>query len=126
MNKVIEIGRNTKDIELKTTPNGKSVVTFSIAVKRTFKNADGEYDSDFLTCVAFGNTAETLSKYVKKGDLIGIEGRLQTRNYTDKEGNNRYATEIVVDYIEFLQPKKQETQTDEFTEVTDPFGDLPF
>ena len=108
MNKVIEIGRSVSDVELKQTPSGTSVVEFSIAVKRTFKNANGQQESDFFSCVAYNKTAETISKYVKKGDLIGIEGKLQTRNYTNREGKKVYVTEIVVELVEFLQSKKQD------------------
>ena len=122
MNKVIEIGRVTKAIELKQTPAGTSVVEFSIAVKRTFKNANGEYESDFFNCVAFKNTAELMSRYVNKGDMVGIEGRLQTRSYTNKEGRKIYVTEIVVDEVEFLQTKKQEEEQNvPVKEDTDPF-----
>ena len=130
MNKVIEIGRVTKAIELKQTPAGTSVVEFSIAVKRTFKNANGEYESDFFNCVAFKNTAELMSRYVNKGDMVGIEGRLQTRSYTNKEGRKITVTEIIVEGVEFLQSKKQETTEEpdaKWEEITDPFAEgLPF
>ena len=130
MNKVIIIGRNTKDIELKVTPSGTSVAEFSVAVNRTFKNANGERESDFFNCIAFSKLAETISRYVKKGDQVGVEGRLQTRNYTNKEGRKVYITEIIVENVEFLQTKKQEEQKPaEYTfEETDPFLDqgLPF
>ena len=137
MNKVIETGRVTKDIELRQTTAGTSVIEFSLAVKRAFKNANGEYDSDFFNCVAFSKSAETISRYVKKGDMIGIEGILQTRNYTNKEGRKINVTEIIVENFEFLQSKKQEEpKAPSFAEV-DPFkesqfeeipndGDLPF
>ena len=126
MNKVIEIGRVTKDIELKQLNSGSSAVEFSIAVKRTFKNANGEYESDFFNCVAFSKTAETISRYVNKGDQIGIEGRLQTRNYTNKEGTKVYVTEIIVENFEFLQKKEQKPEEPKFEEL-DPFSnDLPF
>ena len=124
MNKVVMIGRNTKDVELKQTTAGTSVAEFSIAVKRTFKT-NGEYESDFFNCIAYGKVAETISRYVKKGDLIGIEGRLQTRNYTNKEGRKVYVTEIVVENVEFLQSKKQEEQKPTFAD-TDPFKDAKF
>jgi single-strand DNA-binding protein len=129
MNKVIEIGRNVKDIELRQTSSGTSAIEFSIAVKRAFKNANGEYESDFFNCVAFSKLAETISRYVKKGDMIAIEGRLQTRNYTNREGNKVYVTEIIVENVEFLSPKKQETEQEpkeQWVEL-DPFSDeLPF
>ena len=108
MNKVIIIGRATKDVELKTTPTGTSVAEFSIAVRRSFKSANGENESDFFNCIAFSKLAETISKYVKKGDQVGVEGRLQTRNYTNREGKKVYVTEIIVDNVEFLQTKKQD------------------
>ena len=132
MNKVIIIGRNTKDIELRTTQGGTSVVEFSIAVKRTFKNANGEYESDFFNCIAFSKLADTISRYVKKGDQVGIEGRLQTRNYTNKEGKKVYVTEIIVENVEFLQNKRTDEQQPStnganFVDI-DPFSDegLPF
>lgn len=108
MNKVVIIGRSVRDIELKQLASGTSVAEFSVAVKRSFKSANGEYESDFFDCVAFKNTAELISRYVKKGDMLGVEGRLQTRNYTNKEGRRIYVTEIIVENVEFLQPKKQE------------------
>lgn len=109
MNKVILIGRTTKGIELKYTASNVSVANFSLAVTRSFKNANGEYDSDFFNCIAFGKLAETLKNYVNKGDRLGVEGRLQTRSYQNAEGKNIYVTEVIVENIEFLQAKKKET-----------------
>lgn len=123
MNKVIIIGRTTRDIEFKTTQSGTSVVEFSVAVKRTFKNANGEYESDFFNCVAYNKTAEKVSNYVKKGDLIAVDGKLQTRNYTDREGKKVYVTEIIAENVEFLQGKKQEEP--QFVEIS-PEDDIPF
>lgn len=130
MNKVIEIGRTTNAVELKQTASGVSVAEFSIAVKRSFKNANGEYESDFFNCVAFSKSAETISRYVKKGDMISIEGRLQTRSYTNKEGRKINVTEIIVENFEFLQSKRPDEprQTEAVFEEIDPFNnnDLPF
>ena len=123
MNRVIIIGRTTKEIDLKTTPNGTSVAEFSIAVRRTFKT-NGENESDFFNCIAFSKLAETISRYVKKGDQVGIEGRLQTRNYTNREGKKVYITEIIVENVEFLQGKKQDAQPN-FEEINTDM-DLPF
>lgn len=123
MNKVIIIGRTTRDIELKQTSSGASVAEFSVAVNRTFKNANGERESDFFNCIAFSKLAETISKYVKKGDQVGIEGRLQTRNYTNREGNKVYVTEIIVENVEFLQSKKQDEPK---WEEVNPDDDIPF
>ena len=127
MNKIVITGRTTADIELKQLTTGTSAIEFSVAVKRSFKNANGEYESDFFTCVAFRNTAETISRYVKKGDMIGIEGRLQTRSYTNKEGRKITVTEIIVENFEFLQSKRpEEPKATEFEEI-DPFNnELPF
>lgn len=123
MNKVIMIGRTTKEVELKATQSGTSVVEFSLAVKRTFKNANGEYESDFFNCVAYKNTAELIGRYVKKGDMIGIDGKLQTRNYINREGNKVYVTEIIVENVELLQAKKQDEP--KFEEIS-PEDDIPF
>ena len=128
MNKVIIIGRNTKDIELKQTASGTSVVEFSVAVNRAFKNANGERECDFFNCIAFSKLAETISKYVSKGDQVGVDGRLQTRNYTNKEGRKVYVTEIIVENVEFLQTKKQDEQNPsqpKFAEA-DPFSGANF
>lgn len=124
MNKVIEIGRSVSNVELKQTSSGTSAVEFSIAVKRTFKNANGQYESDFFNCIAFNKTAELIGKYVKKGDMIAIEGKLQTRNYTNREGKKVYVTEIVVEQVEFLQSKKQD-DVPTFEELS-PDDDVPF
>lgn len=127
MNKIIITGRTTKDIELKQTATGISVAEFSIAVNRTFKNANGERITDFFNCIAMGKLSETISKYVKKGDQVGVEGRLQTRNYTNREGNRVYVTEIIVENVEFLQSKKQEEQpTTDTNANTDPFKSANF
>lgn len=126
MNKVILIGRIPKDIESKLTTNQKQYCMFSLAVQREFKNPDGEYDSDFINCKAFGNTAELLSNYCRKGDRISVEGRIQNNNY-EKDGKKIYSTEIIVEKIGFLEPKKttakQETQKQQEV-VEDPFKDF--
>lgn len=113
MNKVCLTGRTTKDIELRYTPapNSIAVGSFTLAVNRRFKNKDGNYDADFINCVAFRSTAETLNKYVKKGDMLGVEGHIQTRTYDAQDGSKRYVTEVMVDNIDFLQPKKDDTQS---------------
>lgn len=128
LNKVFIIGRNTKDIELRQTTAGTSAIEFSVAVKRSFKNANGEYESYFFNCVAFKNTAELISRYVGKGDMLAIVGRLQTRNYTNREGRKIYVTEIVVEEVEFLTKKQEEPKQAEQWEEVDPFSnnDLPF
>lgn len=110
MNKVWLTGRTTRNIELRYTNSNIAVTQFTLAVNRDFKNADGNYDSDFINCVAFKKTAELISQYVEKGDRLGIVGRIQIRDYQDKDNNKRYATEVIVDSIEFWEQKKKETE----------------
>lgn len=120
MNKVILIGRTTKGIELKYTASNVSVANFSLAVTRSFKNANGDYESDFFNCIAFGKLAETIKSYVIKGDRLGVEGRLQSRSYQNSDGKNVYVTEVIVENIEFLQAKRKETSG----ASNDPFSDF--
>ena len=103
MNKAILIGRLTKDPELRTTPTGRNVCQFSVAVSRNFTNANGE--ADFINCVVWDKQAENLVKYQKKGNQIAVEGRIQTRNYDDKDGKKVYVTEILASNISFLDSK---------------------
>ena len=107
MNKAILIGRLTRDPELRTTPTGRNVCQFSVAVSRTFTNANGEREADFINCVVWDKQAENLVKYQKKGNQIAVEGRIQTRNYDDPNVPNRkvYVTEVVVDSVTFLESK---------------------
>lgn len=127
MNKAVLIGRVTKDIELKTTASGKSVVTFTLAVNRDYKNAEGNYDADFINCVARGQQAETISKYVHKGDKFGVIGKINTRNY-EKNGNKVYVTEVIVESFEFIESRKDKP-TEEEPDNFEPYADddeLPF
>ena len=101
MNKIMLVGRLVRDPEVRSMSNGSSAANFTVAVSRNFKNKDGNYDADFLPCVAFRAQADFVSKYFKKGSLIGIEGRVQTRNYDAQDGTKRYVTEVVVENIEF-------------------------
>lgn len=105
MNTVVLVGRLTKDPELRRTNNDIAVVQFTIAVNRTFQNKAGEREADFINCVAWRAQAENLAKFMRKGSQIGIEGRIQTRNYDDQNGVRKYVTEIVCDNIHFLEPK---------------------
>lgn len=121
MNRTELVGRITKDVEIRNTNNGTPVASFTVAVNRRKKD-DG---ADFISCVAWNKTAELMAKYVKKGDRIGVCGRIQTRSY-EKDGKAVYITEVVADEIEFLSDgKKQEQSRDEFTPV-DNEVDLPF
>ena len=105
LNRITMTGRLTADPELHKTQSDVSVVSFSVANQRNFKNADGERDTDFFDVVAWRSTAEFVSSYFRKGSLITVDGRLQTRRYTDKSGNKRVATEIVADNVFFGDSK---------------------
>ncbi len=105
LNKAILIGNLTADPELKQTPSGVSVCSFSIGVTRRFKDASGNYQSDFINIVAWRNTAEFISKYFRKGRPICIVGSIQSRSYTDQQGNKRYVTEVVADEASFVDSK---------------------
>ncbi len=104
-NLVVLTGRLTADPELKTTANGISVVSFSIAVDRRYRSGE-ERQTDFINIVAWRSSAEFISKYFKKGSLIGIEGSIQTRRYQDKNGNNRTAFEVVANNVQFVESKR--------------------
>ena len=105
INSIVLVGRTTKDMELKQSSGGSVYVQFILAVNRTFKDSNGEQQADFITCVAWNKTAETLSKYVQKGALIGIEGRLQVRSY-EKDGGRQWVSEVVINRFTFLESKK--------------------
>lgn len=107
MNKVILLGRLTKDPEVRYTQGENSTATarFSTAVNRKFKNAEGNYDADFINCVSFGKTAEFIEKYFHKGDMIALTGRIQTGSYTNKDGVKVYTTDVVVEEVEFAGGK---------------------
>jgi single-strand DNA-binding protein len=108
MNKVLLLGRVTQDIELKATASGTEVADFTLAVNRNYKNAEGNYEADFINCVSYKGLAKTISTYVKKGDRLAVEGRLQTRTYQNKEGKNVKVSEVIVENIDFIETKKKE------------------
>lgn len=123
------MGRITRDLELRHTQSGTAVCQFCVAVTRSFKDANGEYQSDFIDCVAWRNSAEFVTKYFSKGALIALDGELQTRNYTDKDGNKRKATELLVSSAAFTGEKREvaakPTPTeDDYSAISD--DDLPF
>lgn len=105
INNVVLVGRMTKDADLRYTSNGTAVASFTVAVNRQFTNQSGEREADFINCVAWRKTAETLANFTKKGSLVGIEGRIQTRSYDNQQGQKVYVTEIVVDNFSMLEPK---------------------
>ena len=106
LNSVCLVGRMTKDAELRYTPSNKAVATFSLAVNRNFKNQNGEREADFINCVIWRQQAENLANWAKKGALIGITGRIQTRNYENQQGQRVYVTEVVADNFQLLESRK--------------------
>ena len=106
LNVVALEGRLTRDPELRQTTTGKNVANFNIACDRGFKNADGKSQADFIDCIAWNKTAEFICRYFGKGDLIVVDGRLQTRKYQDKSGNNRTAVEVSVNNAHFARKKE--------------------
>lgn len=105
MNKVILIGRLTKDPEMRTTGTGIAVTTFTLAVNRPFTDQSGERTADFINCVAWRKQAENIAKYCQKGTQVAAEGRIQTRSYDGTDGQKRYVTEVICDNVTFLSPK---------------------
>lgn len=105
INRTVLVGRITKDPELKYTTSNQAFCNFTLAVNRTFTNAQGEREADFIQCVVWRNQSENMAKFVSKGSLIGCEGRIQTRNYQDQNGQTKYVTEVVCDSIQFLDTK---------------------
>lgn len=110
INRTVLVGRLTKDPDLKTSQSGISVVNFTLAVNRNFKSADGQ-DADFINVVAFRKQAENVGQYLSKGSLAGVDGRLQSRSYENKEGVRIYVTEVVADSVQFLEPKSSNNGT---------------
>lgn len=104
INNVVLVGRLTKDVELRKTQNGKSVVSYTLAVNRQFKQ-EGQPDADFINCVAWNKTADLMDQYLHKGSLVGVEGRIQTRSYQDNTGKNVYVTEVLTESVQFLENK---------------------
>ena len=112
MNKVILIGRLTRDPELRTISNGTATTSFSLAVNRNFTNQNGEREADFINCVAWRRQAENIAKYCVKGTQVAVEGRIQTRSYDAQDGTKRYVTEVVADNVTFLSPKGSVSSSD--------------
>lgn len=106
LNNVVLVGRLTKTPELRYTPNNQAVATFSLAVNRNFKGQDGKREADFINCVIWRQQAENLANWAKKGALIGITGRIQTRNYENQQGQRVYVTEVVADSFQLLESRK--------------------
>lgn len=105
INRVVLVGRLTKDPELRYTPNGIASCRFTVAVNRTFQNQQGDREADYISCVAWRKQAENLANFMKKASLIGLEGRIQTGSYEGQDGKRVYTTDVVADSIQFLEPK---------------------
>ena len=108
LNNVSLVGRLTKDVELRYTQSNVAVATFTLAVNRTFKNENGEREADFINCVMWRQQAENLANWAKKGALIGITGRIQTRSYDNQQGQRVYVTEVVAEQFQLLESKGQQ------------------
>ena len=118
MNKVILIGRLTKDPELRTISTGNATTSFTIAVNRNFTNQNGEREADFINCVAWRKQAENIAKYCTKGSQVAVEGRIQTRNYDAQDGTKRYVTEVIADNVTFLSSRAGGSQLPESSSNT--------
>ena len=140
LNKVVIMGRFTKDPELRRTGSGTAVTSFSLACDRDFKSQSGDKETDFIEVVAWKNTAEFVSKYFSKGRMAVVEGRLQIRDWTDKAGNKRTTAEIVADNVYFADSKRSESNdnqrenfnalsgrlSDDFVPISEEGGEIPF
>lgn len=140
LNSICLVGRLTKDVELRYTPSNVAVATFTLAVNRTFKNENGEREADFINCVMWRQQAENLANWVKKGALIGVTGRIQTRSYDNQQGQRVYVTEVVAETFQLLESKGQQgnqgqqrqaqQQAPDFSRSANPIDissdDLPF
>ncbi|CYV21980.1 single-stranded DNA-binding protein [Streptococcus suis] len=111
INNVVLVGRMTRDAELRYTPSNQAVATFTLAVNRNFKNQDGEREADFVNCVIWRQQAENLANWAKKGALIGITGRIQTRSYDNQQGQRVYVTEVVAESFQLLESRGQQSNS---------------
>ena len=140
LNKIIIMGRLTRDPELRRTGSGTAVTSFSLACDRDFKSQSGDKETDFIEVVAWKNTAEFVSKYFSKGRMAVVEGRLQIRDWTDKAGNKRTTAEVVADNVYFADSKRSESNdnqkenfnalsgrvSDDFAPISEEDGEIPF
>lgn len=133
LNRVVLVGRLTRDPDLRYTPNGVAVANFNIACNRPFKNQNGENEADFINCVVWRKTAENLAQYMGKGSMIGVDGRLQSRSYEGKDGKMVYVTEIVAESIQFLESRNSSGKSEssqqanyQYKQQSDQQPDNPF
>lgn len=128
INRVVLVGRLTKDPEYRQTPNGIDVANFTLAVNRNFKSKNGEQQADFINVVVFRNQAQNVNNYLSKGSLAGVDGRIQSRSYENNEGQRVYVTEVVADSVQFLEPKNNNQQNNQPQQQRGqaPVGNNPF
>ncbi|MBP3920607.1 MAG: single-stranded DNA-binding protein [Bacilli bacterium] len=105
LNNTVIVGRLTRDVEMHETENGNKIARLTLAVPRSYKNMDGQYDTDFIPCILWKGIAENTAEYCKKGDIVGVKGRLQTSNY-EKNGEIKYGIDVVAEKVTFLSGKK--------------------
>lgn len=127
INNVVLVGRIVRDPELRYTPQNTAVATFTLAVNRRFKNAQGEREADFINCVIWRQPAENLANWAKKGTLVGITGSIQVRNYENKEGQCVYVTEVLADNFQMLESNSNKTEKGKTksNQDKDPFAGSP-
>ena len=116
INRVVLVGRMTRDPELRRTGQGDAVTSFTLAVNRNYTSRDGQQQADFINCVVWRKPAENVERYCSKGSLVGIEGRIQTRYYDNNQGQRVYVTEIICDSVQFLDTKKEEQPRSKYDE----------
>ncbi|OUQ08218.1 single-stranded DNA-binding protein [Erysipelatoclostridium sp. An15] len=128
INRVVLVGRMTRDPELRRTPQGDAVTSFTLAVNRNFTSRDGQQQADFINCVVWRKPAENVERYCSKGSLVGVEGRIQTRSYDNQQGQRVYVTEVICDSVQFLETKaareKNQTQMQQQPQNNDNFYDM--
>lgn len=115
LNQTVIVGRLVSDPKVETTENGKKVSNLTVAVPRSYKNTDGEYETDFVDCVLWSGVAENTAEYCKKGDVVGIKGRVQTDTYENSDGKKQKSTKIIAEKITFLSSKQKEDEKEEKT-----------
>ncbi|EGQ4184340.1 single-stranded DNA-binding protein [Staphylococcus pseudintermedius] len=126
LNRVVLVGRLTKDPEFRTTQSGVEVATFTLAVNRNYKNKNGEQQADFINCIVFRKQAENVNNYLNKGNLAGVDGRLQSRSYENQEGRRIFVTEVICDSVQFLESKNNNQSNNQQQRGQAPAQDNPF
>ena len=108
LNQVVLVGRLTSDLEAKELEDGKKVTNMTLAIPRSFKNADGEYETDFVECTLWNNIAENTAEYCKKGDIVGVKGRLQSSSFEKEDGNKEFRTQVMAEKVTFLSSRSKD------------------